>query len=295
MTAIDFGVRDPGRASTAMGVARTPPTVARAAGRRVRLFLPLLIALVLPAAASAQDRPEAPTRPEDTEVWEPVPPSVVPGEAGGPAPIPSDAIVLFDGRALDEWENTSDGAAAGWSVRNSVVTVDKSVGHIQTRRRFTSYQLHLEWRVPEHITGEGQARGNSGLYLAWDNERREGYEVQILDSYGNDTYVNGMAGSVYKQSIPLSNPSRPPGEWQSYDVVWTAPTFDGDGTLRAPARVTVLFNGVLVQNDVALSGETVYVGTPAYHPHGPLPIMLQAHGDPSPPISFRNIWVRPLS
>jgi hypothetical protein len=172
--------------------------------------------------------------------------------------------------------------------------VDKSVGNIETRRRFGSYQLHLEWRVPEAVTGTGQARGNSGLFLAATGPGDTGYELQILDSFGNATYVNGMAGSIYKQSIPLANPAREPGRWQSYDVVWNAPQFAADGTLLAPARVTAFFNGVVVQNDFELAGETVYIGTPSYRPHGDAPIRLQAHGDPSPPISFRNIWVRPL-
>jgi hypothetical protein len=144
------------------------------------------------------------------------------------------------------------------------------------------------------VTGEGQARGNSGLFLASTGEADRGYELQILDSYGNATYVNGMAGSVYKQSPPLVNASRRPGEWQTYDVVWTAPTFGRDGALRTPARITALFNGVLVQNDFVLLGETVYIGQPRYVAHGDAPIKLQAHGDPSPPIAFRNIWVRAL-
>src|SRR5690606_29133128 len=138
---------------------------------------------------------------------------------------------------------------------------------------------------------EGQARGNSGLFLSTAGT---GYELQILDSYRNDTYVNGMAGSIYKQSIPLVNPSRPPGEWQTYDVVWRAPRFDANGSLVAPARVTVFYNGVLVQDDFELAGETRYRGAPEYHPYESAPILLQAHGDPSPPISFRNIWLREL-
>jgi uncharacterized protein (TIGR02246 family) len=233
-------------------------------------------------------------RPEDTEVWEPVPRTVRPGRYAGPTSPPDDAIVLFDGSDLSEWVNVRDNTPAGWTVADGVVTVDKSVGDIQTRRRFRDYQLHLEWRVPEEITGEGQARGNSGLYLAFAGDPPGGYELQILDSYGNATYVNGMAGSVYKQHVPLANPARPPGSWQTYDVLWTAPRFNEEGVLESPARVTALFNGVVVQNDVVLKGRTLYRGVPVYRPHGEAPIMLQAHGDPSPPISFRNIWVRPL-
>jgi len=154
--------------------------------------------------------------------------------------------------------------------------------------------LHLEWRVPETITGRGQERGNSGVFLASTDRPGGGYELQILDSYHNETYVNGQAGSIYKQYVPLANAMRKPGEWQVYDVVWTAPTFNPDGSLKTPAYVTALHNGVLVQNHVELKGETRYIGQPVYMPHGAAPIKLQAHGDPSPPISFRNIWVREL-
>jgi Domain of Unknown Function (DUF1080) len=148
--------------------------------------------------------------------------------------------------------------------------------------------------VPAGISGTGQARGNGGLFLASTGAGDRGYELQILDSFENETYVNGMAGSIYKQSAPLVNASRPPGEWQSYDVLWTAPVFAADGRVESPARVTVFFNGVLVQRDFALLGETVYVGRPAYSPHGDSPIKLQAHNDPSAPLAFRNIWVREL-
>ena len=244
------------------------------------------------AAAAAQET-DLP-RPEATEVWTPVPPVVRPGPATAGFGPPSDAIVLFDGTGLGAWVNVRDGRPAGWTVADGVMTVDKSVGDIRTRRSFGSYQLHLEWRVPPEITGSGQARGNSGLYLAFSARDEIGYEVQILDPWRNETYVNGMAGSVYKQAIPLANPGRPPGEWQTYDVIWHAPTFADDGALLTPGRVTVLFNGVLVQDAFALRGSTVYRGEPSYRPHGDLPIMLQSHGDPSEPISFRNIWVRPL-
>ena len=237
-----------------------------------------------------------------TEVWEPVPPVVEPHGSLDSFLRPNDAIVLFDGDDLDEWVNVSDGAPAAWIVADDaliefpddVLTVNKAAGNIETRRRFRNYELHLEWRVPPEISGSGQSRGNSGLFLASTGPGDAGYELQILDSYDNATYVNGMAGSVYKQSIPLANPTRPPGEWQAYDVRWTAPVFAGDGTLVSPARISAWFNGVLVQDDFALTGETVFIGTPRYRAHGDSPIKLQAHGDPSPPISFRNIWVRPL-
>ena len=235
----------------------------------------------------------AQSKPQDTEVWTPVPPVVTPGAALGAAP--SDAIVLFDGKDLSEWVSVRDKSPAGWKVEDGVMTVEKSRGNIETRRDFGDYQLHLEWRIPEGITGSGQYRGNSGLFLASTGTGDRGYEIQILDSYQNETYVNGQAGAVYKQHPPLANAARPPGEWQTYDIVWHAPRFSEDGSLAAPARVTVIHNGVLVQDDAAFAGETVFIGKPEYKAaHGRLPIKLQAHGDPSAPISFRNIWVREL-
>ena len=257
-----------------------------------------LVALVLstPAlvvsALGAQQNPDVQPRPEETEVWEPIPPVVSPGPATTAARPPSDAIVLFDGSSLDEWVNAHDGSPAGWIVSEGVMTVNNSTGDLETRRRFHDYQLHIEWRVPENVIGSGQARGNSGVYLAWMGQPRGGYEIQILDSYQNQTYVNGMAGSLYKQSIPLVNASRRPGEWQVYDVACTAPTFSEDGSLKDPARVTVFYNGILVQNNFEFRGETVYISSPEYRPYEDAPIMLQAHGDPGPPISFRNIWLR---
>jgi hypothetical protein len=240
--------------------------------------------------AAMPARAQQTARPEDTEVWAPVPKVVRPG-ATDAAP-PSDAIVLFGGRNLNEWVSANDGAPAKWTVANGVMTVNKPSGDIRTKRRFTDYQLHVEWRIPAGITGEGQARGNSGVYLAMTDSG--GYELQVMDSYHNPTYVNGQAGSMYKQYPPLVNAARKPGEWQTYDVVWTAPRFNADGTLKSPAYVTAFHNGVLVQNHVALKGVTLYTGTPSYHAHGAAPILLQAHGDPSAPISYRNIWVRPL-
>ena len=229
-------------------------------------------------------------KPQDTEVWQPVPPVVTPGRTNADAP--SDAIVLFDGHSLSEWVSTKDGSTARWTVADGIITVLKSAGDIRTKRTFSNYQLHIEWRIPTSVTGKDQERGNSGVYLAWENDR--GYELQVLDSYDNATYVNGQAASIYKQYAPLVNAMRKPGEWQTYDVVWTAPTFNADGSVKTPAYVTALHNGILVQNHVALRGVTKYIGQPDYQKHGPQSILLQAHGDPSPPISFRNIWVRPL-
>jgi hypothetical protein len=204
---------------------------------------------------------------------------------------------LFDGKNLDQWVMNRDKSPANWIVADGVVTVKKGPGsgNIETKRSFKNYQLHIEWKIPENITGTDQARGNSGVFLASTGPGDDGYELQILDSYNNKTYVNGQAGSIYKQGIPLVNPNRKPGEWQTYDVVWTAPTFNADGSLKTPAYVTVFFNGVLVQNHFELKGETLYIGKPFYKKYDTAPIKLQAHGDHSEPISFRNIWVRELN
>src|SRR5512143_712817 len=181
----------------------------------------ILCLTLVAARALAQAGPAA--RPEDTEVWKPVPPSVTPAPASPPIAPPSDAIVLFGGTTLDEWVGTKDGAPAKWTIADGCMRVEKTAGNIETRRRSRDYQLHLEWRRPTDVTGAGQARGNSGVFLASTGTGDRGYELQILDSYRNETYVNGMAGSIYKQSAPLANASRPPGEWQTYDVLWHAP------------------------------------------------------------------------
>ncbi len=248
--------------------------------------------LAASAPLFAQDAPKA--KPEDTEVWEPVPAVVTPGATLGQAP--SDAIILFDGKNVDEWVQNRDKSPAKWNVKDGVMTVnkDKDSGNIETKRSFTNYQLHIEWKIPESITGSGQGRGNSGVFLASTGPGDDGYELQVLDAYNNKTYVNGMAGSIYKQAIPLANPARKPGEWNIYDVVWTAPTFESDGSLKTPAYVTVFFNGVLVENHFQLKGQTLYIGKPFYKPYTSAPIKLQAHGDKSEPLSFRNIWVREL-
>src|SRR5215471_13227870 len=246
-----------------------------------------------PAGQATAPAPQAPRGdPKLTEVWEPVPPVVTPG-ATDAAP-PSDAIVLFDGSNLDQWVSVKDKSPAKWIVANGIMTVDKKTGNIETKRSFRNYQLHLEWRIPVEVTGQDQARGNSGVFLASTGTGDAGYELQILDSYNNKTYANGQAASIYKQSIPLANAMRKPGEWQVYDVVWTAPVFNADGSVKTPARVTAFHNGVLVQNNFELKGETLYIGQPYYKAYDTAPIKLQAHGDPSPAISFRNIWIREL-
>lgn len=241
--------------------------------------------------AKAQNDPAAEAA--KTEIWSPEPAIVTPGQT--PQDAPSDAIILFNGKNLDQWHGEKDSTApAGWTVANGVMTVNKKVGGITTKQRFTDYQLHLEWKVPANITGSSQARGNSGVFVANTAKGDEGYEIQILDNYNNKTYVNGQAGSVYKQAIPMANACKKPGEWQYYDIIWNAPRFNEDGSLKTPAYVTVIHNGVLLQNHTEVKGVTKWIGTPEYKAHGACPIKLQAHGDPSEPISFRNIWLRPI-
>ena len=260
---------------------------------RTKSFFLMLAAIGVLAspAARAQQQAQQP-KPEETEVWQPVPAVVTPGETMGQPP--SDAIVLFDGKNEDEWISAQDHTPAKWIVADGLLTVAKSTGNIETRRHFHNYQLHVEFKIPADITGTGQGRGNSGVFLASTGPGDAGYELQVLDGYNNPTYVNGMVGSIYKQSIPLVNAARKPGEWQSYDVVWTAPVFNADGSLKTPAYVTVFYNGVLVQNHFELKGETLYRGKPFYKAFDGAAIKLQAHGDKSEPMSFRNIWVREL-
>lgn len=255
----------------------------------VKTIASLLIAIPISVSSFAQAQGD----PKLTEIWNPVPAIVTPGKSVADAP--SDAIILFNGKNLDAWRSVKDTtAAAGWIVAKGVVTVKKGTGNIQTRRSFTDYQLHIEWRIPANITGAGQARGNSGIFLASTGPGDEGYEIQVLDCYNNTTYVNGQTASIYKQSIPLANACKKPGEWQSYDIIWTAPRFNDDGSVKTAARVTAIHNGVLVQNNTEVKGITMYIGNPMYKKHGPAPIKLQDHGDPSEPISYRNIWVREL-
>ena len=260
-------------------------------------FLSLFVSVALvtlTCMVQAQQAAQPQPKPEDTEVWTPEPPVVTPAATVGQPP--SDAIQLFNGSNEDEWVSAQDHTPARWVVHDGVLTVnkDKGVGNIETRRRFKNYQLHVEFKIPATVEGSGQGRGNSGVFLASTGPYDDGYELQVLDAYNNKTYVNGMAGSLYKQAIPLANPARKPGEWQSYDVVWTAPTFNDDGSVKTPAYATVFFNGVLVENHFELKGQTLYIGKPFYKKYDAAPIKLQAHGDKSEPMSFRNIWVREL-
>jgi len=212
----------------------------------------------------------------------PRPPVVAPGAQPGKAP--SDAIVLFDGRTLDAWQSAK-GGPAGWKVENGYVEVASGSGDIVTKQKFGDCQLHVEFREPSPATGNSQERGNSGVFLAGL------YEVQVLDSYNNLTYADGEASAIYGQSPPLVNASRPPGEWQSYDIVFEIPRFK-DGELTSPGYITVLHNGVLTQNHIALLGPTVHHALPKWRPHGSeMPLLLQDH---QMLVRFRNIWIRPL-
>jgi hypothetical protein len=257
-----------------------------------RYISPLAVFAALLAVAVALPAQDQKPKPEETEIWQPVPKVVTPGATN--LDPPSDAVILFDGKNEDEWVSAQDHTPAKWIVGDGVLTVAKGTGNIETKQSFKDYQLHIEWKIPTNITGSSQARGNSGLFLASLGPGDAGYELQILDSYNNATYVNGMAGSLYKQAIPLANAARKPGEWQTYDVIWTAPRFKPDGSLDTPAYATAFWNGVLVENHFELKGQTLYIGKPFYKAYDRAPIKLQAHGDKSEPISFRNIWVRPL-
>jgi hypothetical protein len=202
------------------------------------------------------------------------PPVVTPGKTCGDPP--SDAIILFDGKDLSAWENGDK-----WIVKDGVAIVHG--GDIKTKQSFGNCQLHIEWSAPNPPKGHGQGRGNSGVFL------QDHYELQVLDSYNDKTYFDGQASAIYKQRPPMVNATRPPGEWNTYDVVWDAPQFNDDGSLKSPAYITVLHNGVLTQNHFAVEGATPFNEVPHYEKHGKLPIHLQDHGNP---VRYRNIWVR---
>ena len=225
-----------------------------------------------------------PTKPEETEVWEPIPPKVNLSDNG----VPSDAIVLFDGSNFDEWVHSKDSTAVQWHLNDDgSTTVKDKTGDIQTKRNFGSVQLHLEWRSNPNNNAEGQGRSNSGVFL------QNRYEVQVLDNNDNPTYVNGMVASIYKQSSPLAMASVPTGDWNTYDIIFHAPEFNDTGEKTKSGTLTVLHNGVLVQDHFELEGTTEYIGWPKNDAHGKAPIKLQDHQDQSG-VSFRNIWVREL-
>ena len=221
--------------------------------------------------------------PKLTEVWNPVPKVVTPGKTAADAP--SDAIVLFDGKDFSKWQ-ADKGGEVKWKLENNTMTVVAGTDDIKTKQGFGDCQLHIEWRSPAEVSGDGQGRGNSGVYLM------SRYELQVLDSYKNPTYSNGQAGSIYKQYMPLVNVCRPPGEWQTYDILFTAPRFSTDSTVKSPARITVFQNGVLIQNNVSIWGNTAYIGIAKYEMHADkMPLLLQNHGNA---VSYRNIWIREL-
>jgi len=265
----------------------------------IAILSAILLSTFSSACAQGQDGTE--WDPNLTNDWTPVEDSVYSENYAEP---PSDAIVLFDGTDLSEWISApgyfsdipavpdylarldEDNGVAEWAVENGVMTVAPGTGNIMTKQRFGDMQLHLEWRSPEEIEGEGQGRGNSGVFLMGL------YEIQVLDSWQNRTYSNGQAGAIYKQQAPMVNASREPGEWQTYDIFFERPHFGEDGELIKPAYVTVLHNGVIIHHKQELEGPTVYIGLSDYveHPEK-LPLSLQDHSNP---VSFRNIWVREL-
>ena len=205
----------------------------------------------------------------------PKPPIIEPPkEPGGP---PSDATILFDGKDFSAWNG-----AETWKIEDGAMVVGKN--YIETKEHFGDSQLHVEWTAPTPPVGTSQGRGNSGVFFG-------AYELQVLDSYENETYYDGQAAAIYKQQPPMVNAMRPPGQWNVYDVIWTAPRFDDAGKLKTPAYITVLHNGVVVQNHFELLGNTPFHSPPQYKPPTDLPVRLQDHGNP---VKFRNIWIRPI-
>jgi len=272
--------------------------------RTLLLLLILSVAITIKAQNQAQTaKPSQPSQPSQARPAQPAvdPYKMVPGMAeimdpevtiikpGATASdAPSDAIILFDGTDINkEWEDTK-GNPTKWIVKDGTIISVKGAGYIKTKRKFSSFQLHIEWKTPSEVTGDSQGRGNSGVFL------QERYEVQVLDSYNNKTYRHGQAGAIYKQYAPLVNASRGPGEWQTYDIIYTAPTFNRDSiSFFTPPRVTVIHNGVLIQNNVSIMGPTDYVNIPQANikAHGPACLELQDHGNP---VAYKNIWIREL-
>jgi hypothetical protein len=246
----------------------------------MKKFYFVFATLLLSSAISAQGRKGDPTL---TEIWNPEPKVVAPGKTSQDAP--ADATVLFNGKDFSAWTGKG-GKQIEWTIADGAMTVKGGTGEITSKQGFGDCQLHIEWRTPSVVKGAGQGRGNSGIFLMGK------YELQVLDSYNNKTYSNGQAGSIYKQLVPLVNASKAPGEWQTYDIIFTAPRFAADGRLQSQARITVIHNGVLIQNNQAIWGGTEFIGIAEYKPHSMKePLVLQDHGDA---VSFRNIWIREL-
>ena len=244
------------------------------------------------AGAAGQDAKKypdpAPMTHDMSEFWTPQPKIVTPPDMDNAVVAPpSDAVVLLGlkDNAISEWVNCEEGKPVGWQIENGIMTVKPHSGSIRTKKDFGDYQLHLEWSAPTEIVGESQGRGNSGVFM------QGMYEVQILDNYQNETYANGQAGSIYKQTPPLVNACQKPGKWNTYDIIYTAPRFKEDGSLQSHGRITVLHNGVLVQNNTMILGTTEFIGFPRIVAHGKGQIILQDHLNP---VRFRNIWIREL-
>jgi hypothetical protein len=228
--------------------------------------------------------PKTPAGQNASQIELPKPPPQVEPKVIDAGPPPSDAIVLFDGTDLSQWENDKNGPPK-WDVKDGVLTVAPHTGYIHTKQAFGSCQLHVEWATPAVVSGEGQGRGNSGVFL------QSRYEIQVLDSYNSKTYFNGQAGALYGQYAPLVNACRKPGEWQTYDIIYHAPEFGLDGSLKKPGTVTVFQNGILVQDHVTVLGSLLH-GAPKYEAHAAKePLALQDHGNP---VRYRNIWIREL-
>lgn len=260
--------------------------------KRTEIWMCMILGICSLAVSSQENYPTTPPeqspmpmKPEMTEIWEPQVEVIQPGEKQG-AP-PSDAILLFDGADLNNWVSQADTTkAAPWEIKDGYFEVVPGTGGIQTKMKFGDCQIHIEWSAPDKVENSGQGRGNSGLFF------QDRYELQILDSYNNRTYANGQAASIYKDHPPLVNTMRSPEEWNTYDVIYTAPRFKENGKLDSPARITVLHNGVVVQNNVTIHGLTLYTGLHNYpEAHGKDVISLQDHGTP---VQFRNIWIRKL-
>ena len=248
-------------------------------GRFVRLFA---AGILMAGQAGAQPSTEWPIHSKDR----PLPRVVSPGPSMLPMKPPPGAIVLFDGTGLSKWVQAKTGDSAAWVVKDGYFEVNPGTGDLRTRDGFGDVELHIEWATPTPVRGAEQGRGNSGVYLM------SKYELQVLDSWENPTYADGMAGAIYGQYPPLVNAARPPGEWQSYDVVFHGPRFDSSGTLVRPATMTVHYNGILVQDNVTLSGPTGHYARPPYVAHEEkLPLLLQDHGDR---VRYRNVWLKPL-
>lgn len=246
---------------------------------QIKRFLAICLATIVYINSFSQKDPAT------TEIWKPEPKVVSAGKTNTDAP--SDAIILFDGKSLAGWQQKKGGDVQ-WTITDNAMTVKPGSGDIQTKQKFGDCQLHVEWRVDPNVKGDGQNRGNSGIFLMGH------YEVQVLDNYNNinKTYVNGQAGSIYKQHPPLVNACKAAGEWQTYDIIFTAPRFSEKGNVILPARITVIQNGVLVQNNSTIWGTTFYIGSPFYENHeAKEPLALQDHGNLT---SFRNIWIREL-